>query len=404
MKRPEYNEKTEVKVVDKERVGYGQRGRVAKLRALVEKEAVELDPVADKELLKAYYAAGAKIYWKVLVKFADGDERWFDADEVEPVQRKFVDIDYIREEDLVIGKKDDGTDAVRPKNTGAFAPGDLISITTKIDGANASIAWDETTGRLEIFSRTNLLDKPGALRGFYDYVKTEIEPKLDMSKYPDFVVFGEWCVGHSIKYNGDWYNKWRVYDVFDRKAGRYMTQKFVQEFCRQNGLEYVEELYYGPFVSWDHCRSFVGKSTAYGPDQEGIVVKSMSRLWDEGRRDPAYLKIVDERFKESQHSKKEKKPLDPEAEAAKAEAAKLAASIVTEARVRKLILKLVDEGLVPAELQPKDMGAVMKQLPKRCFEDCLKEEPETVKQLGEFAGKFISAEAAKQARKMVVGG
>ena len=115
------------------------------------------------------------------------------------------------------------------------------------------------------------------------------------------------------------------------------------------------------------------------------------------------MKIVNECFKESQHSKKEKKTLDPEVEAAKAEAVKLAASIVTEARVRKLILKLIDEGLVPAELQPKDMGTVMKQLPKRCFDDCLKEESETVKQLGEFAGKFIAAETAKQARKIVVG-
>ena len=32
----------------------------------------------------------------------------------------------------------------------------------------------------------------------------------------------------------------------------------------------------------------------------------------------------------------------------------------------------------------------------------LKEESKTVKQLGEFAGKFIAAEAAKQARKIVL--
>jgi len=762
MKRPNFNEKTEVKVIDKERVGYGQRGVVVRLGAIVG-EGKMLDPAMDKEKIKQAYADGLepKIAWEALVRFSDGEESWLGAECLEPVQHKFVDIDYIREEDLVIGKKDDGTDAVRPKNTGAFEPGDLISITTKIDGANASIAWDETTGRLEVFSRTNLLDKPGALRGFYDYVKTEIEPKLDMSKYPDFVVFGEWCVGHSIKYNGDWYNKWRVYDVFDRKAGRYMTQKFVQEFCRQNGLEYVEELYYGPFVSWDHCRSFIGKSKAYGPDQEGCfwskakvlmadgtqkpiskikvgdivksfdvdtreivdrrvanvffngykplsdwmtitvfprgtsgsdsitgpvvctknhrfysengfidaeklksvshygktfdhfrrqaflglmcsdgcysrkdgmfqisqktamigdfikvfdgfltkrtcetisgkgsrittihfkkqlteplkrefvnkknrfdyikafselddigwsyffmgdgcgspakngmraifslesyssdevkkiadafknwsndikfsthkdkrvksgagisicispsnarpiferiskyvlpafrhklperlrsaaveyppeiqygisdripykiashppkslctpghktigawdleiekthtyfvngclvhncVVKNMSRLWDEGRRDPAYLKIVDERFKES-HKVKAKRELSPEEAAAKERGAALAASVVTEARVRKIILKLVDEGKLPSELGPKDMGAVMKQLPKLVFDDVLKEESEVVAQIGEGAGKFISAEAAKQARKIVIGG
>lgn len=35
--------------------------------------------------------------------------------------------------------------------------------------------------------------------------------------------------------------------------------------------------------------------------------------------------------------------------------------------------------------------------------DIFKEEPETVKQLGELAGKFIATETAKQARKIVIG-
>ena len=323
--------------------------------------------------------------------------------QLEPVQKKFIDIDYIREDDLVIGKKEDGTDAIRPKNTGAFEPGDIIQITTKIDGANASIAYDETTGKLEVFSRTNLLDQPGALRGFYDYVKADVEPKTDWSIYKDFVFFGEWCVGHTCKYDSTWYNKWRVYDIWCKSAGCYVSQERVKATCKQLGLEYIEELYYGPFINWDHCRIFLNKSIAYGPEQEGIVIKNQSKLGKEDNRAPIYLKIVNEKFKESQHSKKEKKPIDPAAEAAKSEAAKLAAAIVTEARVRKLILKLVDDGKLPTELQLKDMGAVMKLLPKLVFDDCLKEEPYAVKLLGAHAGKFISAEAAKHARKIVIG-
>ena len=404
MKRPNFQEKTEVKVICKNCVGYGQRGTVIELNVDIDGKLI--NPLVDKEQLKQAYIDGLepKMTWYARVKFADNDIGRFRADELEPVQKKFIDIDYIREDDLVIGKKDDGTDAIRPKNTGAFEPGDIIQITTKIDGANASIAWDETTSKLEIFSRTNLLNSPGALRGFYGYVKTEIEPKTDWSIYKDFVFFGEWCVGHTIKsYNKEWFNKWRVYDIWCKSAGCYVSQEQVKAICKQLSLDYIEELYYGPFISWDHCKSFLNKSIAYGPEQEGIVIKNQSKLNNENNKAPVYLKIVNECFKESQHSKKEKKTLDPEVEAAKAEAVKLAASIVTEARVRKLILKLVDEGLVPAELQPKDMGTVMKQLPKRCFDDCLKEESETVKQLGEFAGKFIAAETAKQARKIVVG-
>ena len=414
MKRPDFQEKTEVKVIShdfREYVRengaeakadmYGWRGVVTAITGLDE---------AGRMVPKPYSPGNYPAKWWVDVTLkspADGREypAAFDdwESQLEPVQRKFVDIDYIREEDLVVGKKEDGTDAVRPKNTGAFEPGDLISITTKIDGANASIAWDETTGKLEAFSRTSLLDKPGALRGFYDYVKAEVEPKLDMSRYPFFVVFGEWCVGHSVQYDKSWYNKWRVYDIWDKRLGRYVSQDVVQGFCREHGLEYVEELYCGPFVSWEHCRSFLKKSTAYGLVQEGIVCKDQDKLDAKDRTAPAYLKIVNDEFKES-HKVKARRELSPEEAAAKERGTTLAASVVTEARVRKIILKLVDEGILPAELGPKDMGTVMKHLPKRVFDDVLKEERDIVSQIGDGAGKFISAEAAKHARKIVIGG
>ena len=408
MKRPNFNEKTEVKVICKDCVGYGQRGTVVELKVDIDGKSV--NPTFDKEILRQAYidSLEPKMTWYARVKFDNDDGNcWFRADELEAVQHKFVDIDYIRETDLVIGKKADGTDAIRPKNTGAFEVGDIIQISTKIDGANASIAWDETTGKLEIFSRTNLLESPGALRGFYDYIKAEVEPKIpwnEMSKKQNLIIFGEWCVGHTVQYNKDWYNKWRVYDIFDKSMNKYWCQDAVKAFCLQFGLEYIEELYYGPFISWEHCRSFIGKSTAYGPAQEGVVIKNQSKLYRDDVRSPIYIKIVDEKFKEAMHSTKEKKPVDPAVEAAKAEAAKLASTIVTEARVRKLILKLVDEGKLPSELKPKDMGAVMKVLPKLVFDDVMKEEAETVKLLGEHAGKCISAETAKQARKIVIGG
>lgn len=409
MKRPNFQEKTEVKVVNKDCIDYGQRGTVTELK--VDIDGKTINPVVDKEQLKQAYADGLepKMTWYARVKFANDDGNcWFRSDELEAVQHKFIDIDYIREDDLIIGKKADGTDAIRPKNTGAFKPGDIIQITTKIDGANASIAWDETTGKLEIFSRTNLLDSPGALRGFYDYIKTEVEPKYDRwNKLYDYVVFGEWEVHHNCNYNKDVYNKWYVYDIWSRSLGRYLKQDAVKKFCKELKLNYIEELYYGPFISWDHCRSFIGKSKAYGLEQEGIVIKNQDAIvrsaFGIDVDGPTYIKIVDEKFKEAQHSKKLPKEIDPAKEDEKQKAVELAQTIVTEARVRKLILKLIDDGKLPAELKPMDMGAVMKQLPRLVFNDVVKEEPEIVKLLGEYAGKFIATETAKQARKIVIG-
>jgi hypothetical protein len=100
---------------------------------------------------------------------------------------------------------------------------------------------------------------------------------------------------------------------------------------------------------------------------------------------------------------KQPKEIDPEAEAARKRAIELANSIVTEARVKKMILKLIDEGLIPENLTPKDMGLVMKHLPKRIYDDVLKEEMETVKAIGESASKIISTCVAQIARKIVIG-
>ena len=398
MKRPTFNEKTEVKVVDKESKFYGKRGNVVRI--------VGIDS-NGYEMPKPYSPENYPLNWVVDVMIDNNAYSFFDYEtQLETVQRKFIDIDYIREEDIVLGTKPDGTSHIRPKNTGAFEVGDIIQITTKIDGANASIAWDETTGKLEIFSRTNLLTSPGSLRGFYDYIKTEVEPKTDWSNYKDFVFFGEWCVKHSIAYNPEWYNKWRVYDIWCKSAGCYVSQERVKATCKHLGLEYIEELYNGPFINWEHCRSFIGKSIAYGPQQEGVVIKNQSKLGRTDLKDPIYIKIVDEKFKESQHSNKSPKVVDPEKVAAHNNAIELTEAVVTEARVKKAICKMIDEGQLPSELQPKDMGSVMKLLPKRVFDDIVKEESETVKavqDLGENIGKLVASIAAKRARTIIIG-
>ena len=414
MNRPSFQENTKVKVISHDCIAfyhingesqaydmYGWRGKVT--------EIIGFDDNKN-EITKPYTPENYPTKWWVNVRFTSPvDGMPFDMtfnnwpEQLAPVQKKFIDIENLREHDEVIGQKEDGTNIIRKSNAGEFDVSDIISITTKIDGANASIAWDETTQKLEIFSRDNLLDTSNSLKGFYDYIKTQVEPKADWSQYKNLVFFGEWCIKHTIKYNNDWYDKWRVYDVWNKERGKYLDQLSVQALCHIIGLEYIEELYDGPFISWDHCRSFMNKSTAYGPDQEGIVVKNQTALFRHENRFPAYLKIVNESFKETMKVKQPKE-IDPEAEAARKRAIELANSVVTEARVKKMILKLIDEGIIPENLTPKDMGLVMKHLPKRIYDDdVLKEEIETVKAIGENASKIISTSVAQISRKIVIG-
>jgi hypothetical protein len=64
--------------------------------------------------------------------------------------------------------------------------------------------------------------------------------------------------------------------------------------------------------------------------------------------------------------------------------------IVTEARVMKIFHKLVDEGIIPENFELKDMKTVSLNLPKRVYEDCVKEEMPILQKAGEYAGKLCN--------------
>ena len=85
------------------------------------------------------------------------------------------------------------------------------------------------------------------------------------------------------------------------------------------------------------------------------------------------------------------KEVDPEKEAERQRATELMESIVTKNRIEKMLLKLRDEQIIPSELTPEDMGLIAKNLPKRIFDDCLKEEPEIMDACKDYAGKMCGS-------------
>ena len=352
--------------------------------------------------MRKAYADGVDLEWMVDVNVEmDGEKKkhiMFSANSVETVQHKFVDIQAIRETDV-----DLGNGVFRSNNVGAFEVGDHIQISEKIDGANASIAWCPEDNCLEVFSRTNLLDSSDDLRGFKSFIETKVANHFDFSKYPRLVFFGEWCVRHHIVYSSGWENVWRIYDVWDKDANSYLPQSKVKELADEIGVEYIHVLYDGPFVSWEHCRSFLHKNT-YGDKQEGIVVKNQDKLDSDKKMGPAYIKIVNEEFKESIVKQKRNKTIDPVVQKEMDDAKALISGVVTEARVRKMILKFVDEGLIPSDIKPNHMGIIAKNLGKRIFEDLMKEEPEVMTSAGVYSGKFCSSLSIEIARKIVIGG
>lgn len=315
--------------------------------------------------------------------------------QVRNVQKKFIDIEHIREEDI-----DLGNGLVRHSNTGAFKPGDLIVIQEKIDGSNASISYNAEDEKLEVFSRTQLLNDPDGLRGFKQYIDLKFKQD-DLKETADYVIFGEWLCAHKCQYFKDAYSRWYVYDIWSKSKREYLPQDAVRDFCLKHKIEYLSPLYEGPFISWEHCRSFMNLNP-HGKQQEGVVVKSQACLSSNDTRLPAYLKIVNDTFRESV-VKKEKKQLSPEKIAELERSTSLIKSVVTEVRVCKMMMKLVDEKILPTALTPECMGIAMKHLPKLIWEDIIKEEPDVVKAAGENASKLCSAQVASIAKKIILG-
>ena len=288
---------------------------------------------------------------------------------------------------------------LKDKFAEAFKVGEHITITEKIDGANASFAVGED-GKLIAFSRRNELTPESNLQGFYEYVQSLDPTMISCVLGTRYIFFGEWLVKHTIKYPQEKMKQFYVFDVWDTEIEQYIPweqTKQMAEFC---GLKMVPVFYDGPFISWEHVYSFVGKTEMGGePTGEGVVIKSQDRLDNKFSGTPAYVKIVAKEFSEV-HQSKPQKDIDPAKVAARQAAEALAETIVTSRRVEKAIQKFVEDGIVPENWDEKDLGTIAKNLPRAIYNDCVKEEPETVAQIENF-GKICGSLSMKLARGLI---
>ena len=299
-------------------------------------------------------------------------------------QKKFMDIQRLKE-----GYAD------------GFQPGDMIVIQEKYDGSNASIRYDSETGKLVCFSRKKTLDFQNTLNGFYNYVNG-LNPE-EYKNHPNYVIFGEWSgARNAIIYDQKHTNKWYVYDIYDVKEEKYLSQSEVMKFVIDHKLTYIHTYYSGPFISWEHIMSFMDRP-AYGDTAEGIVIKNQTRLNDPNSRLPFVVKIVGEKFHEVAKSNHAAKIADPQKLKEREVASQLTETIVTERRVVKELYKMRDEGIIPMDWDEHTMSIIAKVLPSRIYADCVKEENETVEAIGKYFGKFCSSAAMKYARNIVLG-
>lgn len=231
-----------------------------------------------------------------------------------------------------------------------------IVIQEKIDGANAS--FQRVGDKILAFSRNTPLDETNNLRGFYEWTQT-----LDVSKiHYGSIFFGEWTAKHKLDY-GENHNKFYLFDEYDTYTEKYMPFEEVKKVAEIIGIETVPVFYEGKFQSIEHIKSFVGKSVL-GEIGEGVVVKNYNYTNKYGVQ--VFTKFVSDHFAEVSKTKQHKVKADPLTE--------FINSTLTEARVSKLIHKLVDEGKLNEDYAIENMGAILKGLGSSVFDDIIKEE------------------------------
>ena len=283
-----------------------------------------------------------------------------------------------------------------------FEVGEPIVIQVKIDGSNASIAYDSKTNSLVAFSRRQALNETNTLNGFWNYVQS-----LDVKAFAEilgdrYIIFGEWLVPHSVKYPENMYKKFYMFDVWDRETEQYLTQEdslAIFDRLKYYIPNYVQTLYNGPFVSWEHTLAFL-KENIYGeaPCMEGIVIKRQDKLWSKSSRLPYYVKVVNEKFSEVHSSKP--KIIDPEKLAAREAEQAAVAEVVTKRRIQKMLQKFEEDNLIPSDWGGESMKQISKLLPKAVWNDIIKEEPEIVQQYENF-GKICATLCMKYAREIL---
>lgn len=240
-------------------------------------------------------------------------------------------------------------------------PGAPIVIEEKIDGANASFKLEN--GELLAFSRNTQLDAENNLRGFYQWVQENInKDKIDEG----LVFFGEWTAPHKMNY-GENHHKFYLFDVLSLKfdgSGMFAERSTVEYLAEKLNLETAPLFYRGQFISEEQINSLVGKSQL-GEVGEGVVIKLDMSQEDEDR---VVLKFVSDYFKESKFVAK-KNPAN-----SGCALTDFVDATLTDARVSKMLHKLVDEGKLEEDYSIQDMGVILKNLGGSLFEDIIKEE------------------------------
>lgn len=168
-----------------------------------------------------------------------------------------------------------------------------VAVQEKVDGANTSI-WVGEDGKIHKGSRNNDVTG-GTFNGFCEYVDNHDGINKLLKLNPNFRLYGEWLVKHTVSYKETAYKKFYLFDIYHNDAHEWFDLEHVKEVASDFGIDAVPFHGYFENPTIEQLTAFVGK-TEFGDRGEGIVIKNLDFVNSFG--DMCYAKIVTESFKE----------------------------------------------------------------------------------------------------------
>lgn len=212
---------------------------------------------------------------------------------------------------------------------------DEVIIQEKIDGANFQFQIHE--GELIFGSRNQYLSDPDK-SGFIAVASVREAYTNNPDEFsPLFVYFGESMQKHTLTYTN--IPPFIGFDVMIKTTGDFVKPDRAKELFEKMGLPFINTLgrKHGNQVTEDLLGDLINRPSAYGSEVlEGIAIKNYRRVNQYGR--PLWGKVVRDDFKETNRSTFKKLGISSDDEF------KIVETFATEARIRKRILSMVNDG------------------------------------------------------------
>lgn len=261
-----------------------------------------------------------------------------------------------------------------------FGADEEVWIEEKIDGTNISCEIDNNN-EFRCYGRRYELGSWYTNRGAYQKL-LDLEEKVREILGNKYTAYFEYLTLHHVRYSADKENGIYLIGIRDKETNKYLTPNKVAGFALKLGVETPAILYYGTFDNWELDKSLVGISKFGAKQGEGVIVKA----YDE-KRGIKMVKIVADDFREIMKYDPARAQAKMDAELKKRERA---ATIVTDARIRKQLYNMLDEGLISKVdgISKEEKVLAIKNIGKRIYDDCIKEELDFVLEFGKDFGKY----------------